>query len=395
MNVFRNPELRGIAGLLIVILLLGVVLSGATGKLEQWFNITWFSGPQALDKIAFLSETSGGAELCVMNADGSDRKNFTVNARASSEPTINAMGTRIAYVGTLEGMTQVFSVRTNGTSLQQLTSATGPKSRPQYSPDGRKLAFIAGGKVYVAQANGDDPDPVFPTEAQTHAAMTNPLSKETPVYTDYAWGPGGSMIGVTRDPSGSDVVVYLAKPDAQEMGLPAHALANQVTSGLPDSAALAVPADQPALVGGIAWAAEKAVFTFSVYGGKNSFVFVIDASGSKPQLVGFRPFAQTQLGSVRLSPDGTKLVAAARFLHKGVPAGLLAVDLQDKSVRFLARGIFENLVYSPGGDRILATRLYEKTDKKDVVSVDLTSGKVSQLTSDGSSFNAIWSPSRG
>ena len=236
MRIFKNPEARGIAGLVIIILLVGLVTVHIHRQARAVVQHILVFGTESAGKIVFLSGDPSSAELCIMKTDGSGRKNLTSDAHITSGPAVNALGTRIAYVGTLGGDSQVLAARTDGSSVQQLTSLVGPKSRPKYSPDGHKLAFIAGGKVYVAQANGDSPEPVLPTDAQIHAAMTNPLSRETPVYTDYAWGPGGAMIGVTKDPAdptGSDEIVCLNGTGADGAALPTQELVSQIIRSSP------------------------------------------------------------------------------------------------------------------------------------------------------------------
>ncbi|WP_182524119.1 TolB family protein [Nocardioides dongkuii] len=78
---------------------------------------------------------------------------------------------RIAFV---RG-TQVYSMDQSGRDVRQLTS-TGRSSRPTWSPDGRRIAFIreAGGRrdVWVMAANGSDERRVTTSGAVTSAGAT-------------------------------------------------------------------------------------------------------------------------------------------------------------------------------------------------------------------------------
>jgi hypothetical protein len=114
MSIIKNPEARGILVLILIIAVVAFVMMTTTGKLEQWFGITLFSGPRAFDKIVFVSDRTGTREIWIMNTDGSGQKQLTENARVVSAPAISPMGNRIAFVGSVGNAKQVFSVGTEG-----------------------------------------------------------------------------------------------------------------------------------------------------------------------------------------------------------------------------------------------------------------------------------------
>lgn len=376
MAIIRNPEVRGIIVLVLIVFMLAAILAGTTGKLEQWFGITLFSGPRALNKIIFVSERSGTNEIYSMNLDGSGQMQLTDKARVMSIPSISSAGNRIAFIGMYGNAPQALYIGGNGGAPDVLTTATGPKSLPTYSPNGKKVALIVSGKVYVADPDGGNPDAVLPTHEESHAAMKDIMGRDQmPAYTSYAWGPDSrSMMGVTKAGE-SDVLVYL--PDLE--GKPIRmALAPSQGAGL------------AVRVNGISWAAQKPLLALSVTIGKNGGLALFDVESKQ-----LRPVTMQmglEFGGPVLSPDGSVLVAPVRSLNKGDRSGLLKVELQSQKGGLLAKGEFENLQFSKSGDRILATQIDPKLGKRNIVSIDVSSGEVKQLTTDGGSFNAIWSP---
>ncbi|MHB9036132.1 MAG: TolB family protein [Armatimonadota bacterium] len=380
MRIIQNPEVRGILIIFLIILILGGVMAGTSGKLEQWFGITLFSGPTLEDKIVFVSGGDKSGDINVMDTDGSHRTALTDGARVLSAPAISPAGNRIAFVAMRGGQTQVFAVGANGGELEQLTSATGPKKEPSYTPDGRRLSFIASGKVYAADLNGDSPDPVLPTREEIRAAMSSSSDRrEIPAYYSYAWAPdSASLAGVTRDEKDDDVLVYVPQHDHSAEA--AH-----------DEDACPQPQSWPVgKVIGFAWAAQKPVMVASVKLGQKSGLMVFDADQKRQ---GFVAVVDKQdFGAPALSPDGTEVVVPMKSLDKKAPSGLLKIELSSGQGGLIAEGVFENPVYSPKGDKILATIVNGKTDERDVATIDPSTGEVTQLTRDGKSFNAIWTP---
>lgn len=399
MSIFRSPELRGILGLIVVIAVVGVAFAAATGKLEQWFGITIFAGPRALDKIIFVSDSSGTSEIFMMNTDGSGRRQLTNNMQVFSVPAISPLGNRIVFVGRYKSrefgraQDQVFAVGVGGGMPIRLTSATGPKRRPAYSPDGKKLSFIASGKVYIAEPDGDNPEPVLPTEKELHAAIANPLLRNrVPTYSDYCWQRNSQgILGVTEDSEGHDIVVYLREPRGEASPIPPCSMIDRLLqdANMPE---LRITSDEPLRITGMGWASEADVFAVCVAVRKSSFLLAFEITDGKLGLRGFKPFEGEVLGRPALLPDGSEMVVPTRSLDGKSASGILTVNLESGQTHVVASGLFENPSYSPKGDKILATRLSKDGKSRDVVTIEVSSGKVKQLTNDGKSYNAIWSP---
>lgn len=372
MKILRNPELKGIFGLLGVILILGFIMAGMSGKLEQWFNISWFSGAKVYDKVVFVSNRAGTNELFSMNPDGSDQKQLTDKAYVISMPSVSPKANRIAFVGTSGKISQIMTVSAAGGNVTEVTSSAASKDQPEYSPDGKKLSYVISGKVFIADINGGNAEPVLPTHEEIHGAVSDVLERgQIPVYQAYAWGPNSdSLVGISRNQSGSDGLIYLPKLEGEAQPFPNPG--------------------QQMRVAGICWAANKPVFAASMVLGKNSLLIIFDAQQNK--VVAAVPYRNLELGKPSLAPDASELVVPVISSNSKVPSGLQQLIFSSATKQMLAAGTFENPVYSPKGDRVLAVRTNEDDSKRDIVLIDTSTGNLKQLTKDGNSFNAVWTP---
>lgn len=399
MKFFRNPEVRGISVLILIILVLGGLFAVVTGKTEQWFGLDWFTGPKLENKIVFVSERSGGREIFSMDLDGSNQKKLTSGARVSSTLAISTAGNRIAFVG-MEGKSeQILSVGARGGDTEQLTSATGPKSAPAYSPNGKAFSFIAGGKVYVAELDGSKPDPVLPTHEELHTAMV--ARGALPAYSDYLWDSNGSsMLGVTKDSNDSDNLAFMPKPEGEAFkflaitpgpnSIPQLAFL-QDFSKKPVSYSLE-PGDDKIRVTGIAGAASAPIYVASTNIGKLSLLWLINI---REGTMGPIPAPGVQeFGKPAISPDGSEIMVPVISRSAKAPSGLVRLPLSSESggPQMVSVGEFRDIVYSPKGDEVLAVKVDAKSKKCNIIKISLTDGKIRQLTKDGCSYSPAWSP---
>jgi Tol biopolymer transport system component len=62
----------------------------------------------------------------------------------------------VAFTAEAAGARQVFtlSLRGTGTPTTQITASEKPASDPQWSPDGRRLAFVRDDEIWIVEADG-------------------------------------------------------------------------------------------------------------------------------------------------------------------------------------------------------------------------------------------------
>jgi len=387
MKIRLNPEYKGMFFLLLIISGVGLVLAVATGTLELW------TGPQAFDRIVFVSEKTGKPEIWLMNTDGSHPVALTSGAGVRSAPAISPQANRILYVGKFGKSEQIFAIGVRGGRPERLTSATGPKRVPAFTPDGKNISFIASGRVYAADKNGENLSPILPTRQEIHAAMTDPLRRgEIPIYLNYAWGPDSEkLVGIRQELDGNHSVVFLPKRGDKPRFIPVNLFLNQLIAREGISKRRLAP-DQQVHVTGLSWARDAALFAITLTSGRDGFLTVFAVEKGEPRLAGFKSFFGINIAEPTFAPDGSAIVMTVNASSQPGKQGLVRLDLQTGEVQVLASGIFEGPQYSPNGDKILATKWNSAHSASNLIILDLTTGETKQLTHDGSSYYGVWSP---
>lgn len=93
--------------------------------------------------IAFTSSRSGSYDIYVMNADGSSIIQLTTHEGDDGWPVFSPDGQKIVFVSDRNGSYDLYTMHTDGTGVHQLTDTPAHENFPQYSPDGQKIAFIS------------------------------------------------------------------------------------------------------------------------------------------------------------------------------------------------------------------------------------------------------------
>jgi Tol biopolymer transport system component len=117
-------------------------------------------------RMAFWSDRDGNNEIYVMNADGSGQTRLTNNRASDYSPSWGPDG-RIAFVRTTGTgtLTALYVMNADGSDLRRLTEATAnwSESRPVWSPDGSRIAFVSGRdfpvdntEIYERRLDGTD-----------------------------------------------------------------------------------------------------------------------------------------------------------------------------------------------------------------------------------------------
>lgn len=118
-------------------------------------------------KIAFVNHF--GDEVYTMNADGSGRINLTNSDDSSncrdwdSRPSWSPDGRKILfdtdrYGSCSSSNRELLAIKADGTEPVRITNNPGTYDQDAaYSPDGRKIAYVSGGTLFTANADGSNP----------------------------------------------------------------------------------------------------------------------------------------------------------------------------------------------------------------------------------------------
>lgn len=135
-----------------IVLLLGsmaaaLVLAGGVGLLNT-VKPAQATFPGVNGRIAYSEDDDFSQdedccddEIYTINPDGTGRRQVTNNNKHDVRPDYSPNGRKIAYAGFDGNDYEIYTVNADGTSKFRVTNNTTVDSAPSYSPDGKKIAY--------------------------------------------------------------------------------------------------------------------------------------------------------------------------------------------------------------------------------------------------------------
>jgi Tol biopolymer transport system component len=299
-------------------------------------------------RIAVLRETQRACglapctDLFVMNGDGSGQRRLTTDGRGGSNdwtaPVWSPDGRRLAFIAdvgcpisTSGSCSEIFVVNADGSGRRQLTHnlAEYNRYRPSWSPDGTRLAYVGNPLDASGQKTGSCPCGAFVVNADGSGVKMLAADSVDPV-----WSPNGKRIAFMSNRHGGITLtgeIYVMRADGtHQRNLSDDRAADTNPAWSPDS--------------------RKLLFTSIPSSGRNSRrgVFVMNANGSHRKRIARDP-ASTLTGNQPAgdwSPDGRRIV-----LGSGGAAPLAVVNaVGTRFVRLRVTG--DSPTWSPDGRSI-------------------------------------------
>jgi len=155
-------------------------------------------------EIAFVrGPRSAHPTIYVVRSDGKGLEKLASPGAGAFDPAWSPDGTRIAFVA--GAPLNIYVMKADGSGIRRLSRCDPPPcedNQPAWSPDGRRLAFVRFGDIYVMNADGSS------VRRLTHAPT--PLGDGQP-----AWSPDGTRIAfvVLREAPGNVPAIYLMNAD--------------------------------------------------------------------------------------------------------------------------------------------------------------------------------------
>ena len=144
-------------------------------------------------KIAFhTNRDAGNFEIYSMNSDGTTPTRLTTDAAQDLTPEWSPDGKKIAFVSIRDGNYEIYTMNADGSNEVRITTNAASDVQPAWSPDGTKLVFGSfrdgNGEIYVMNANGT-------SQARI---TTNTANDGFPT-----WSPDGTKIAFQSDRTGN------------------------------------------------------------------------------------------------------------------------------------------------------------------------------------------------
>jgi tol-pal system beta propeller repeat protein TolB len=202
-------------------------------------------------RILYAANDARGSGLFLYDLTQHSNEPLLPNAGSADSPTLSPDGTRIAYVQTEEKSSHIMTAKLDGSDVRQLTEGQHFDWNPQWSPDGKQLMFETerndtpatsgnGGHrdVYVMDPDGKNPTNLT-TNSYGHSPSWSPDGKHIAYMnqgaifvmnsdgtdrrnvshgkvrdSEPAWSPDGEWIAFTRTPKDSRAMdIWIMKSD--------------------------------------------------------------------------------------------------------------------------------------------------------------------------------------
>jgi Tol biopolymer transport system component len=129
------------------------------------------------ESIVYVSSRDGDSEIY------RDAQRLTAFHRDDWQPTPSPDGRTIAFLSDRDGTPHIYLMAADGVELRRLTKQVGEESEPAWSRDGKQLAYVVNGQVWVR-------DMITNRER----AITTPGVREV----EPAFSPDGHWLAVSR-----------------------------------------------------------------------------------------------------------------------------------------------------------------------------------------------------
>jgi DNA-binding winged helix-turn-helix (wHTH) protein/Tol biopolymer transport system component len=127
-------------------------------------------------RLVYSSRNSGNEDLWIMQPDGSEQKQLTVDSRSNATPAATPDNRYIVFMSNRTGAYQVWRMNIDGSDQVQLTNGGG-KNFPVVSPDGKWVLYNSTENWDVWKISIDGGEPSQVTEYPTFFPSLSPDGK--------------------------------------------------------------------------------------------------------------------------------------------------------------------------------------------------------------------------
>ena len=137
-------------------------------------------------KISFSARRDGNGEIYLLTRDG--ERNLSDDSKEDAESDLSPDGKRVAFSSERNGIYHIYVIDIDGSNLTQLTIEQAGDFSPRWSPDGELISFSRTGDIYIMRSDGSDQRQVTKAEPE----QTAPPCKAGAFQAD--WSPAGDKL---------------------------------------------------------------------------------------------------------------------------------------------------------------------------------------------------------
>jgi Tol biopolymer transport system component len=220
----------------------------SSAHIPSSFDPDWSAGS---DRLVYVREQDDDdAEIYVMNPDGSGKRALTHDDFYDDAPDFSPDGRKIAFRSRRDAGSDIYVMNADGSGAVALTSNPAYDGEPAWSPDGQWIAFVSGrdgnAQIYVMRADGSD---------------QHRLVRDTGIDISPAWSPDGTRIAFEGGDEDSYVDVATVDGSARMR------LTFTGEDGTP------------------AWSSDGARIAFTSWRGSSPDLYLMNADGSDQRLL--------------------------------------------------------------------------------------------------------------
>ncbi|HEY0765405.1 MAG TPA: winged helix-turn-helix domain-containing protein [Pyrinomonadaceae bacterium] len=135
-------------------------------------NFCWTPGGQ----LVYSSTASGNTDIWIMQPDGTEQRQLTVNAGVNGSPAVTSDNRYIVFVSNRSGSFQVWRMNIDGLNQTQLTNGSA-KTNPTITPDGKWVLFNSTDNWHLWKVSVDGGEPSQLTDFVASTPEVSPDGK--------------------------------------------------------------------------------------------------------------------------------------------------------------------------------------------------------------------------
>jgi Tol biopolymer transport system component len=178
-----------------------------------------FPGPNG--QIAFASNRDGNFEIYTMSEDGSDQTRLTEEDANDFDPSWSPDGDKIAFVSFRDGSNnmEIYVMDADGSDQTRLTDNDDALDRePSWSPDSDKIAFVSDRDLIgIPPDEIGDANAIYSMDADDGDDVTMLTDNDVPLGSRPTWSPDGEKIAFVSFRDGDNEIYSMNADDGSDV----------------------------------------------------------------------------------------------------------------------------------------------------------------------------------